>query len=83
MNSVTMTTQEIADKMGLPKETAYLLLQYMEKTRLISRAAENRKPPNGKGQGQVVYIVTVAVCQRVKQDLERLFASDAPVPATP
>lgn len=72
MDTVTMTTQEVADKMGVPKEVAYVLLQYLEKTDLIKRG-EPRKPASGKGQGQVVYVIPGSVCQRVKEDLETIF----------
>lgn len=69
MDKVECTTQELADALGVPKEAAYALIQYLEKATLITRGAP-RPTANGKGKGSIVYAIPKIVGQRLKEDLD-------------
>lgn len=69
---VQMTTQEIAQKLGIDKQEAYSLVSFMEKRQFI-RPCGVRKPEGGKGKGSTVYELDPALVNRMQDLLQRLF----------
>ncbi len=66
-----LTTQEIADKLGVTKQAAYGLIQFLSFTKLVNNGSV-RKGPDGKGKGSKTYLVADTLPDAVREALVKL-----------
>lgn len=54
MYAKEMTTQDVAEKLGVDRQEAYSLVSFLEKRGFI-KAVAVKKPENGKGKGATIF----------------------------
>lgn len=69
-----MTTQQIADALGIDKAEAYNLVSFMEKRGWI-RPCGTHKVAGAKGKGSTIYELDQSLVTNMSNLLSRLFAS--------
>lgn len=66
-----MTTQEVADTLGIPKDAAYNLVTFLAKVGL-SNDGSGRKPADGRGKGTKTYLMAQTMPEAVREMLVKL-----------
>ena len=68
---IEMTTQEIADKLGIQKDAAYGLVTFLAKAGLTNDGS-GRKPVDGRGKGTKTYLIANTMPEAVRDMLAKL-----------
>jgi len=66
-NQLEMTSEMLGESLSIPKETAYLLVQFGEKMGWIKKIGNMPPKGNGKGRGATIYAIPVNFGDRVAQ----------------
>jgi len=67
-----LTTQEIAERLGIDKGEAYGLVGFLEKMGLV-QAIGTKKAPGSKGKGATVYALDASLPARASELLGKIF----------